>query len=43
MILGIFGLAEDEKINIVVRNVRLPRICTAVIAGAGLGVTGCIL
>ena len=43
LILGIFGLAEDEKINIVVRNVRLPRICTAVIAGAGLGVTGCIL
>ncbi len=40
---GIFGKASDEKINIVVRNVRLPRICTAVAAGAGLGVTGCIL
>lgn len=40
---GIFGQAEDKKINIVVRNVRLPRICTAVVAGAGLGVTGCIL
>ena len=40
---GIFGQASDEKINIVVRNVRLPRICTAAAAGAGLGVTGCIL
>ena len=43
LIRGIFGKASDEKINIVVRNVRLPRICTAVAAGAGLGVTGCIL
>lgn len=40
---GIVGKAEDNKINVVVRNVRLPRICTAVAAGAGLGVTGCIL
>lgn len=40
---GILGKAEDNKINVVVRNVRLPRICTAVLAGAGLGVTGCIL
>lgn len=40
---GIFGRASDPKINIVVRNNRLPRICTAIIAGAGLGVTGCIL
>lgn len=43
LIRGIFGKAEDMKINVVVRNVRLPRICTAVAAGAGLGVTGCIL
>ena len=43
LILGIFGQASDNKINVVVRNVRLPRICTAAIAGAGLGVTGCIL
>ena len=26
-----------------VRNNRLPRICTAIIAGAGLGLAGCIL
>lgn len=43
LFLGMLGRASDEKINIVVRNVRLPRICTAVVAGAGLGVTGCIL
>ncbi len=30
------------KINLVVRNNRLPRICTAIIAGAGLGLAGCI-
>ena len=40
---GIIGKSSDQKINIVVQNVRLPRICTAAIAGAGLGVTGCIL
>ena len=40
---GIFNKAQDNKINVVVRNVRLPRICTAVVSGAGLGVTGCIL
>ena len=40
---GIANKANDPKINVVVRNVRLPRICTAVIAGAGLGVVGCIL
>lgn len=43
LLLGIFHKSSDEKINIVVRNVRLPRICTAITAGAGLGVTGCIL
>lgn len=40
---GIVDKAGDPKINVVVRNVRLPRICTAVIAGAGLGVVGCVL
>lgn len=43
LVKGIFGQAENEKINVVVQHVRLPRICTAVVAGAGLGVTGCIL
>lgn len=40
---GIVNKAHDPKINVVVRNVRLPRICTAVVAGAGLGAVGCIL
>lgn len=40
---GILGRAENDTINVIVRKVRLPRICTAVVAGAGLGVTGCIL
>lgn len=40
---GIFGRSTDQKINLVVRSNRLPRICTAVLAGAGLGLAGCIL
>ena len=43
LIRGIFGMAHDENINRVVRNNRLPRICTAIIAGAGLGISGCVL
>ncbi|MEG1633027.1 MAG: iron ABC transporter permease [Oscillospiraceae bacterium] len=43
LILGIFGRASDNKINIVVQNNRMPRICTAILAGAGLGVAGCVL
>lgn len=40
---GIFGWASDGKINLVVRSNRLPRICTAIVSGAGLGITGCVL
>ena len=40
---GIFGISMDKKINLVVRNNRLPRICTAILAGGGLGLAGCIL
>lgn len=43
LVRGIFGAASDEKINIVVQNNRLPRICTAILSGAGLGVSGCVL
>lgn len=39
---GIFGLSEDEKINIIIQKNRLPRILTALIAGAGLGLSGCV-
>lgn len=43
LIKGIFGKSADKKINLVIRNNRMPRICTAIIAGAGLGLAGCIL
>lgn len=43
LINGIFNRDSDDRINMVVRQVRLPRIFTAIIAGAGLGVVGCIL
>ncbi len=43
LIKGIFGMSADRKINIVVRNNRLPRIVTAILAGGGLGLAGCIL
>ena len=36
LIRGIFGRAADNKINLVIRNNRLPRICTAMVSGAGL-------
>ena len=42
LIQGIFGAAEDQRINIIVHNNRLPRILTAILAGAGLGITGCV-
>lgn len=42
LILGVFGRSSDEKINLIVRSNRLPRICTAIIAGAGLGITGSV-
>lgn len=43
LIKGIFGQSSDHKINLVVRNNRLPRIITAILAGGGLGFAGCIL
>lgn len=43
LVKGIFGRSADKKINLVIRNNRMPRICTAIIAGAGLGLAGCIL
>ena len=43
LIKGIFGKSADKKVNLVIRNNRMPRICTAIVAGAGLGLAGCIL
>ncbi len=43
LIKGLFGLSSDRKVNLVVQNNRLPRIVTALLAGGGLGLAGCIL
>lgn len=43
LIKGVFGCSQDKKVNLVVQNNRLPRICTAILAGGGLGLAGCIL
>ena len=43
LIRGIFGMASDRKINLVVQSNRLPRIITAILSGGGLGLAGCIL
>ncbi len=43
LVKGIFGQAKDRRINLIVQNIRLPRICTALLAGGGLGLAGCIL
>lgn len=40
---GIWGMSADRKINLVVQNIRLPRIIAAILAGGGLGLAGCIL
>ena len=43
LIRGIFGMSSDKKINLIVQNNRLPRILTAILAGGGLGLAGCVL
>ena len=43
LVKAIFGQSADKKINLIVQNNRLPRILTAILAGAGLGLSGCIL
>lgn len=40
---AVMGRSSDARMNLIVRNNRLPRICTALIAGAGLGISGCVL
>lgn len=40
LIRGIFGRASDAKINLVIRNNRLPRICTAMVAARDWGWPG---
>lgn len=43
LIKGMFGMSADRKINLIVQKNRLPRIITAILAGGGLGLAGCIL
>ena len=43
LVKGIFGASSDKKINLIVQNNRLPRILTAILAGGGLGLAGCVL
>ena len=43
LIKGVFGMSEDRRINLIVQNNRLPRIVTALLAGGGLGLAGCVL
>lgn len=40
---GVFGQSENLKLNLVIQNNRLPRVLTAIIAGAGLGLSGVVL
>ena len=39
---GLFGVGDDKFI-LIVRQIRLPRVLTAIIAGAGLALSGCIM
>lgn len=40
VILAFFGLGEDARYEIIVRNIRLPHALAAVLAGAGLAAAG---
>ncbi len=40
---AVLGKASDDNVNTVIRNMRLPRVLTAIIGGFGLGITGCVL
>jgi len=42
IITALMGSADD-RINIIVWNIRLPRILAAVVAGLGLSMAGCVM
>ena len=42
VVLALMG-RESEEINVIIRNVRLPRVAAAVVAGVGLSVSGVLL
>jgi iron complex transport system permease protein len=40
---AVFGKSEDIKIHNVIWNMRMLRLLTALLGGAGLGISGCVL
>jgi iron complex transport system permease protein len=40
---SIFGLATDRTVDAIVRSIRLPAACMALVVGASLGLTGAIM
>lgn len=43
LLLAFFGKASSDSATLVIRNMRLPRVLTAIAGGMGLGVSGCVL
>lgn len=43
IIKGVFNQSDDAKVNLLIQQNRLPRILTAIVSGAGLGLAGCVL
>jgi iron complex transport system permease protein len=41
--LAVFNRAGDTRVNVVIRNMRLPRALSALWSGWALGITGCVL
>lgn len=42
VVLGILGLGDDKS-NSIIRNIRIPRIVSGILAGIGLSIAGCIM
>ncbi|WP_222704718.1 FecCD family ABC transporter permease [Anaerosalibacter massiliensis] len=42
VILAILGLGDNKSISII-RNIRMPRVVSGILAGAGLSIAGCIM
>ena len=40
---GLFGFADDGAVNIIVQEIRLPRVLTAILVGFSLGASGAAL
>ena len=40
---SLLGLSSEQRVNAIVRGIRLPQALTAVVAGAGLSVAGVVM